>query len=216
MWRPIFLLVLSSLILTACANRQLKKSPVNQVDEVSELAQLMTGKFSSTEQAAKDSLFYDISLVMHPIWETDQSAKWLYVEQAVAKAMKKPYRQRVYRISKMDDGRIESRVYTLANPKKYIHAWENPTIFNNINADSLMIREGCAVFLQKNGEGCYSGSTKEKDCQSSLRGATYATSEVTVCEGVVLSWDQGWDKTDKQVWGAETGGYVFKKVMDKK
>jgi CpeT protein len=25
----------------------------------------------------------------------------------------------------------------------------------------------------------------------------------------LASWDRGWNKEDKQVWGAEKGGYVF-------
>ena len=57
----------------------------------------------------------------------------------------------------------------------------------------------------------FSGSTPGKQCLSSLRGATYATSKVTVGKKGIISWDQGWDAMDKQVWGAKKGGYDFVK-----
>jgi hypothetical protein len=28
----------------------------------------------------------------------------------------------------------------------------------------------------------------------------------------LASWDRGFDSTDNQVWGAEKGGYIFKKL----
>jgi CpeT protein len=57
----------------------------------------------------------------------------------------------------------------------------------------------------------YEGSTLGKECLSSLRGATYATSKVKIDEKMILSWDQGWDNADKQIWGATKGGYIFDK-----
>jgi hypothetical protein len=32
---------------------------------------------------------------------------------------------------------------------------------------------------------------------------------VTLDQGQLLSWDQGFDSENKQVWGATKGGYVF-------
>ena len=48
-------------------------------------------------------------------------------------------------------------------------------------------------------------------CESNLRGAKYAASRVTLTEHLLASWDQGFDETGKQVWGAEKGGYRFVK-----
>jgi len=59
------------------------------------------------------------------------------------------------------------------------------------------------------GDGYYTGSTVGKLCESNLRGAAYATSEVTVKSDRIISWDRGFDNEDNQVWGAEKGGYVF-------
>lgn len=172
----------------------------------------MSGTFSSEAQSIADTSFYNINLVMHPIWENDKSGKWLYVEQAVAEYIDKPYRQRVYRLSPSTEGKIESRVYELPNPKKYIHAWDQPSLFEEINPDSLVIREGCSVYMKRINENCFEGSTLDDHCKSTLRGASYATSTVTICEGKVMSWDQGWNDTDEQVWGAVKEGYVFDRI----
>jgi len=56
------------------------------------------------------------------------------------------------------------------------------------------------------------GGTEGKGCASDLRRATYATSEVVVKLDHLTSWDRGFDKSDRQVWGAEKGGYVFLKL----
>ena len=198
------------LVTTSCADRKLSSNKASEQKEISELFDLMTGEFSSEEQAKEDSLFFDINLVMFPIWEEDKKAKWLYVEQAVTKYIDKPYRQRVYKISLTQDKLFESRVFELKDPAKFIHGWQNPAIFDQINSDSLVLREGCAVFLEKK-DDCYLGSTNEKDCKSTLRGATYATSKVNICKDQIISWDQGWNNDDQQVWGAETKGYIFKR-----
>ncbi len=206
-----YLLLIFVLLLSACKTIQ-KTTNLPAKLVTTELIKLMSGTFSSRAQAAKDSTYYDINLVMHPIWQTDKTAAWLYVEQAVTQMIKKPYRQRIYKVTPTTDGRFESKVYTLPNPAKFIHGWDNPSVFNSITPDSLTVRTGCSVFLQKTADGCYTGSTNEKDCESSMRGASYATSEVTVCKGSVMSWDRGWDVSDSHVWGAEKAGYVFERL----
>jgi len=209
------LIALTAITLSnSCTSNRLKSNEAIEDKELSNLIKVMQGEFSSREQAQMDSLFYNINLVMVPIWEKDKDAKWLYVEQAVTANLKKPYRQRVYRVSKVDNGFIESRVYELPSPSNYIHAWQQPKIFDQINPDSLILRDGCAVYLKKNKDNCYQGSTKDKECKSTLRGAEYATSEVSICANQIVSWDQGWNSEDTQVWGAQTQGYIFKRIND--
>ena len=198
------------LALSLLVGCQTAPEPESEPDmELQSLADMMVGTFSSTAQAEADTNFFDINLVMHPIWEDADTLKWLYVEQAVSTALDRPYRQRVYRLSKLEDGRIESRVYELPDPERFIAGWDDLTVFDQINADSLSLRAGCAVFLKKDSGGCYVGSTDGKACSSSLRGASYATSEVEICLDKVTSLDRGWDEADEQVWGSEYGAYIF-------
>jgi len=50
-----------------------------------------------------------------------------------------------------------------------------------------------------------------RECKSSHHRAEYATTEVMITRNKLVSCDWGYDKTDKQVWGSEYGGYIFKK-----
>lgn len=200
--------ILCLAVLSSCS---MKNKKANELEKV---AHLMTGVFSSAEQAEMDSAFYSINLVMTPIWEDDKEARWLYVEQAVSSMLDRPYRQRVYKLTHADDGSIESKVFALSDTEKYINSWNTPEIFNAITPDSLVVREGCSVFLKKGTDGCYTGSTVDDLCKSTLRGAAYATSIVTVCPDKVISWDQGWNDAGEQVWGAVKAGYIFKKIKE--
>ena len=173
----------------------------------------MTGSFDSSEQAMNDSSYYDISLHMYPIW-TKKEGVWLYVEQAVTAMQNKPYRQRAYQLQKIGPDQYASRVYTIENEKAFIGKWSTPEYFDTYDASILTEKTGCAVFLKANPDGTYIGSTKEKDCSSSLRGAQYATSRVNIDNKSIESWDQGFDEYDKQVWGAVTGPYVFVKMKE--
>jgi len=194
--------------LSACSTS--KNSLMSQNSSLDQLHNLMIGSYNSADQAMKDSTYYDITLHMYPIWNDDMSAKWLYVEQTVTANPDKPYRQRVYKLKTNKDGSISSYVYTLDHPEEYIGKWKTPTYFDTKSKDILTIREGCEVVMRKRGKG-YTGSTGDKTCGSTMRGASYASSIVTLDDKMVSSWDQGFDANDEQVWGATEGPYIFKK-----
>ena len=168
----------------------------------------MTGSFDSNLQASTDDSYYAISLHMYPIWE-DRQGTWLYVEQALYSAQDSPYRQRVYKVEQLSGRKFVSHVYELPDPESFIGAYRDPANFNELSPADLIEREGCAVFLRRQKDGTYSGSTNDQDCSSSLRGASYATSKVTIGDGFIQSWDQGFNAEDEQVWGATEGGYMF-------
>ena len=191
-----------------CKSSQYVASSTDQ--ELDRLSEMMAGYYNSSNQASQDSQFFDISLTMIPIWEDDQKARWLYVEQAVSATMKQPYRQRVYRLTKEGDV-FESKVYEIPTPEKYVHLWEDKTKMEELKVASLIERDGCSVFMKAEGS-CFTGSTEERSCKSSLRGASYATSIVEVCDQGIVSWDQGWNEEGHQVWGAVKGGYIFDKI----
>jgi len=66
--------------------------------------------------------------------------------------------------------------------------------------------------LRREPGGDFVGSTVDRSCPSDLRGASYATTEVRVSEGELLSWDRGFDEEGRQVWGSRAGGYLFRKA----
>ncbi len=179
--------------------------------DVKEVLSRMCGSFSTAAQAKSDTSFYDIRLNMVQFWKNNKNGYWLYVEQALASEMNKPYRQRVYHLYLENDTVIASTVYELKNCKQYVGAWKDVDRFKNFANDSLVMRQGCAVYYYKISDQSYTGSTLGKECLSSLRGATYSTSEVKLYADKILIWDRGWNAEKQQVWGSTKGAYVFLK-----
>lgn len=196
--------ILAVLISVTISNKS--KCQIKSID-VNSLVSLMEGSFSSEEQSKNDTDYFDIRLHMKRIWPEISSAHWLYVEQAVASAQDKPYRQRVYRITTTYEGRFESAVYTFADPLRFAGDWKKDNPLSGLTPDSLISREGCSVILTMMNYGVYEGSTEGTNCSSDLRGAKYATSEVKITKDEIISWDRGFDESGKQVWGAVKGGY---------
>ena len=188
-------------------------SQIKSID-TGKLVSFMEGSFSSEEQSKNDSDYYDIRLHMKRIWPEISSAYYLYVEQAVASAQEKPYRQRVYRITNTYEGRFESAVFTIKDPLRFAGEWKKENPLTELTPDSLTRREGCSVILTLMNDDTYEGSTEGNNCESDLRGAKYATSEVRISKDEIISWDKGYDADGRKVWGAEKGAYVFKKVMN--
>ena len=180
--------------------------------DVEVLADWLSGDFTSAEQAANDPRFFEITLRVRRIWATRDDGPWLYVEQAAAAAPDRPYRQRVYHVARADDGRLVSRVYTLpGDPLDFAGAWRDPARLDAVSPDDLTRRDGCAVYLTRDGDR-FAGGTEGRGCESTLGGAAYATSEVAVFADRLESLDRGYDEAGGQVWGSEVGPYVFRRT----
>ena len=168
---------------------------------------------NAAQAKAEPDDYFDIQLVMVPIWTDRTDGRWLYVEQAAANSTDRPYRQRVYRLAREDEETLRSDVFTLpGDPLEYAGCWRKGTPLAEIGPADLAQRDGCSIILLRTGPERYAGGTVGEGCESSLRGAAYATSDVIVTPTRLVSWDQGWDESGKQVWGATEGGYIFEKV----
>ena len=170
----------------------------------------MSGSFSNDAQAKSDTNFFHISLRMKPIWKNKTDACYIYVEQAMYEKQEKPYRQRIYKITQINETTFLSEIYSINNPLKYAGVWKQKKALHDFNIDSMYTRVGCGVTITKKGN-TYVGSTDGNKCSSELRGATYATTEVTLYPKMLISWDRGYDAKGLQVWGSEHGGYRFEK-----
>ena len=184
-------------------------------DPVREVAARLTGSFDSSRQAAEDPRYFDVSLRVAPVWPERDDGPWLYVEQALASAPDRPYRQRVYRLLERD-GEVVSEVYALpGDPLDFAGAWRRPGAFDGISPADLAQRAGCDVVLSHDaGLDAYVGGTQGRGCASDLNGAAHATSEVRLFADRLESWDRGYDAGGVQVWGAEAGPYVFRRAGD--
>jgi hypothetical protein len=211
--RPYLLVALcvACALLASCIER---KAAGQRHVELDRLVSWMCGSFSTQEQATLDSDFYDIRLQMVQIWPERIDGRWLYTEQASALSLERPYRQRVYRLYQSNDTTVVGAIYDFDDPLSLAGAWRSPTTFDTITPSSLFPREGCAIVLHPRGDTAFVGSTVDKNCQSVQQGADYATSEVTITDSYLYYWDRGWDSAGVQVWGAEKGGYMFKKLRE--
>ena len=187
------------------------KAPAAPDMEVLMLAQCLVGSFSSAEQADRDPEYHDITLETVRIWPMNEEGVWLYVEQAAAESRDKPYRQRVYHLTRLNDLAFSSEIYLLPDEAAMVGAWNDPARFDALSPANLSVKEGCAVELERVNDWTFAGSTREQDCPSELHGASYATSEVTITPSWIESWDRGYDEEGTQVWGASQGAYRFVK-----
>ena len=193
--------------------------PIKERDDdfhVQQITNFLTGNFDSADQANADPQnFFEIRIISVPIWPQETDGKWLYVEQAAFSSLDKPYRQRLQHIHRGPEGELLSELYLLpGDPLRYAGAWKNPdTFLSELSRDECILREGCTVTLQPD-QGGYIGTTTGQGCESRLGGADYATSEVQLSEGLLISWDRGWNLSGEQVWGSEAGGYHFVRKPD--
>jgi hypothetical protein len=217
--RRIAVCLLTLALIVACGQKQEqtdKPQPATTTPNITlaQLADWMTGSFSSADQATEDSAFFDIRLEMSRIWPERTDGYWLYIEQAAASSLERPYRQRIYHLIEADSTTFASAVFEMTDPERFTGRYAAPETFAILTPDSLIERTGCVIFLHPETDTSVVGSTRGEECLSSLRGAAYATSEVRITPNALMSWDRGYDSTGTQVWGAEKGGYIFTKLKD--
>ncbi|MEM5565245.1 chromophore lyase CpcT/CpeT [Psychroserpens sp. AS72] len=206
-----FIILCLLLSVFSCKNQDTKISEEKTTtNHLPELFSLMQGSFDSEIQSQVDSTYFNISLHMYPIWK--DKGNFLYVEQALNSKQDKPYRQRIYEVVKLNDSIFSSAIYTIENDSLWIGKWKSPESFDTLSMDNVTKKEGCEVVLKRIEPNYYKGKTGKKTCESSLYGASYATSEVEIMEDKIISWDRGFDDKDEYIWGAEKGGYIFNKL----
>ena len=183
---------------------------IKEDTDLKELFSLMQGSYNSEIQSQVDSTYYNISLHMYPIWE--DKGNYLYVEQALNSMQNKPYRQRIYEVKRLNDSMFSSAVYNLNVDSLWIGKWKTPNAFDSISLNEIALKEGCEVILKRISKNHYMGKTGDTTCVSTMRGASYARSEVEILEDKIMSWDRGFDSEGNYVWGAEKGPYIFNKL----
>ena len=213
-------LVSALLALVACAPPAEEAAPVGddqalaapEAQTLEDLVTLMSGSFSSGAQATEDERFFDIRLQMRRVWPEREDGYWLYVEQAAASALDRPYRQRFYRVYESEPGWFVSAVYEMDEPLQYAGAHADLSLLGDLTPEQLSIKAGCELALSEQEDGTFAGETDWETCPSQLSGASFATSEVTISAEKLESWDRGWDAGGEQVWGAVVGAYRFDKL----
>lgn len=170
----------------------------------------LTGTFDSSAHAARDPDNYRAVVLTTCVIDAPAfGERVLWVEQAIVGDEAAPYRQRVYRVIDGADAASSaiSEVYEFADPTPYTGfcAGTSQAVPDPAQAE---LRAGCEVHMQLV-DGALLGGTVGEGCVSTLRGASWATSAVTVTPEAIHSWDRGFGADGLQVWGAELGAYEF-------
>jgi hypothetical protein len=172
---------------------------------------MLTGRFDSKDQSEHDGEYHAVQLETCEVEAPELGSRVLYVEQALMTKLDAPYRQRLYVVSAEpeSEGVVRSSVYELTKPAAAVHLCASPAP-RRFAASGAILREGCAVRLAWSAASqSFSGGTEGSACASSLGGAKYATSSVTLRRDGLESWDRGYDEKAVQVWGAAKGPYRF-------
>ena len=121
-----------------------------------------------------------------------------------------PYRQRLYVLEADEQEQLAwTSIYSLEAPDDAVGLCSAGEL-GEFGADEVSLREGCGVSLDWDDSAqVFEGGTEGEACTSSLGGAAYATSEVSMDSDRILSWDRGFDASGAQAWGAIAGPYEF-------
>lgn len=178
------------------------------VDDAARVYAALLGRFDSRAQSIRDPQYLAIQLLTCEVSVPDLGPRVMYVEQARMDALDAPYRQRLY-VVEAEEGGVSSRVFEFNNPAMVRGLCADPASAD-VRPKDLVERAGCAVHLRAVGDH-FEGGTRGQACESTLMGASYATSEVVLRDDGLESWDRGFNAQGRQVWGATAGAYVFQR-----
>ncbi|MBK8148605.1 MAG: chromophore lyase CpcT/CpeT [Acidobacteria bacterium] len=185
-----------------------------------QLGSWMTGSFDTfgqvDEDEEADAKYRHIRALLHvtPVDIPElRDGLAFYVENQQAEARTKPYRQRVYFLTRID-GKITLRIFRISKPEDLINAHKRREALKSLSFDRLSPEVGCDLTYERAGKDLFKGrTTGGKACRSSLRGATYTYSESEIGPRRWINLDQGFDDAGNHKWGPPPGtiGHIFLK-----
>jgi hypothetical protein len=183
------------------------------------VATWMAGEFDTFAQVASDeaagAAYKHVRAVLRVVPVTlaglSEAGRAFYLEQALAEAEDKPYRQRIVLVTRRA-GRLVNRLYRLKRPEALVGAWRDPSRLAALAADELELDEGCDLVWTRADDGRFDGvAGAAGSCRTAVRGATHVVSRVELTAEAITSLDQGQDDAGAHKWGPPPGtpGHVF-------
>ena len=99
----------------------------------------------------------------------------------------------------------------LKDPAFAVGAWRETAPLESLTVDDLEDSE-CAITATRIAENMWRSESDQ--CPNGYKGAAYALSLGIILEGRYANWDRGFDTNGAQVWGPESGGYIFVRKED--
>ena len=182
--------------------------------QAEEVAALLIGKMDTSAQAIANSKAPNVQMTTCRIGLTtpaEPQSIFLYQEQAMATSLDKPYRQRFLQISPSPLSQsVRSRSFKPADPARWSGLCNvAPSLGRTVNLIDLGTPI-CNVFLKQVGTS-YMGNTPIDGCPANVRGAVRITNHIELTPNHMNTWDRGFDAQGKQVWGAKTESYQFRR-----
>lgn len=136
----------------------------------------------------------------------------LYQEQALAKELTNPYRQRFLELSASPVSQsVRSRSFKPTKPATWVNFCNKATNDRVVKPQDLG-SVVCNVFLRPSGDN-YIGNTPADGCPANVRGAVRIKNHIVLQPDGMNTWDQGFDAAGKQVWGAKAEAYQFRREL---
>lgn len=183
--------------------------------QVEEVAARLEGVMDTSAQAATHAKAPNVRMTTCRIRLDDANpaatqSVFLYQEQALSNNLAKPYRQRFLQIMPSRSTQsVRSLSFKPANPEAWIHWCDRPAADRTLKASDLG-SPVCSVFLRRAGED-YIGKTPIDGCPANVRGAVRITNYIVLSKIGMDTWDKGFDAKGKQVWGAQTDSYQYRR-----
>ncbi|OLP16292.1 hypothetical protein BST81_22080 [Leptolyngbya sp. 'hensonii'] len=185
--------------------------------QVEEVVSFLVGTMDTSAQAAVNSEVSNVKLVACQVNLDEIPAArrspvfFLYQEQFLVSRPGKPYRQRFLQLAPAFDGRsVESLAFKPKDLPRWVGFCDRPLMERKVSWPDIGTPV-CSVFLKKSGSA-YWGRTPADGCPAQYKGAVRITNRVLLTAEGMETWDRGFDAAGKQVWGAGTESYKFKRT----
>ncbi|MFT3884299.1 MAG: chromophore lyase CpcT/CpeT [Flavobacteriales bacterium] len=175
---------------------------------VDNLVEMMTGSFTSADQAKRDTNYANVEVETVRIWPQETKGAWLYTEEADADDKAHPYRQHLLLLKQVNDTIFQGFQYELDSMQLYMGAYKDLTRFDKRAPADAHLLKGCTMTIIWN-KGTFGGSTNGEDCLNKKDGANYVVMDMTIGIDGIVSWERGFDARGNQIWGSGIGGYEF-------
>ncbi|HEY9906662.1 MAG TPA: chromophore lyase CpcT/CpeT [Thermosynechococcaceae cyanobacterium] len=206
-------LSLSAIAIVAIAAPVAAQTAPSPTQQVQEVAARLEGTMNTSAQATANPKVANVYMTTCRIQVhgSPSGTVFLYQEQAIAKELNKPYRQRFLQLAfSAPSQTVRSLAFKPVSPSTWVNFCDKPATERQVQPQELGTSV-CSVFLKQSGED-YVGNTPPTGCSANVRGAVKITNHIVLKKTGMQTWDRGFDANGKQVWGAKGESYQFRKL----
>lgn len=181
--------------------------------ELLTLADYLTGEFENRAQAMAEPIWYvHLRLWQRPVSLFAEDSVTLFAEQANALYLDQPYRQRLMRISPLDQTTLRVQYYQFKDAATVKGGGQFPERLQNLTAEQITYLPGCVLTVRWKGtDHFFAEPIPDTCCYFSYEGEQRQVAlgfEATATE--LVTYDRGIDPaTGQALWGAVMGPYRF-------